>query len=264
MSGKERTLSAVIVDDELFARDGIKSMLSRYGQVEVIGEFADGIAATHQIIKLKPDVVFLDMEMPGRTGLEVVAEVGPDRMPDTVFITAYDQYAVEAFHVAALDYLVKPFSDERFDETMERVIARWRSASAAGRGDAMRDLMSAWDGMGWAAGSQRFTIKVGETLKVHHLDEIDWIQADNYYSKVHVGGRGHLVRQSLANFEKELPPRRFVRVHRGAIVNIERIDSIEPMTLGDAELVLVDGTRIRVSRRRRDALLESIPQLGTG
>ncbi|MEX0900598.1 MAG: LytTR family DNA-binding domain-containing protein [Gammaproteobacteria bacterium] len=241
-----------IADDERHARNGIVSLLAAEGDVEVVGHASNGMHAIAGIRQQRPDLVFLDVEMPGKSGIEVVAEVGPDEMPMVIFITAFDQYAVAAFEANAIDYVLKPFSDERFHEAFAR--ARERLDLPATRGFTER-LKRMLDTVGeQQRGISRFTVRTGDVLSVFKIDDIDWIEADVYYAKLHIGEAVHLIRESLRALEGMLPPDRFVRIHRGTIVNLDRIVALEPMFKGDFSVILADGTRLRMSRRRRELL----------
>ncbi len=246
-----KPLRALIVDDELYARRGLQMLADDAVGIEVVGEATCGEEAVARIRALKPDLVFLDVEMPGLNGIEVVREVGVDVMPAVVFVTAYDQYAVAAFDACAVDYLLKPFTDERFRTALDRVRMRLKTTSApdaAHLQTLVERLLPDEDRL------RRFTVKTGDTLSVFDVDDIDWIEADEYYVKLHIGRDAHLVRQSLTSLEDRLPPDRFARIHRSTIVNLKRIVSLEPLFQGDYTVVLADGQRLRLSRRRREAL----------
>ena len=238
-----RPLQVLIVDDEVHARRGLKSLLKNEPDVEVLGEVANGRLAVDAIRSLKPDLVFLDVEMPGLNGMEVVRVVGPEAMPAVVFITAYDQYAVAAFEANALDYLLKPFSDDRFAAALQRARNAINPDDLA---DRLRKLLST-SGHDEEA-PLRFTVRTGDVLSVYKAAEIDWIEADEYYAKLHIGGRVHMVRQTMHALEEQLPAAQFVRIHRSTIVNLDRIAALEPMFQGDYTVILTDGTRLRMSR----------------
>jgi two-component system LytT family response regulator len=226
-----REIRALIVDDEPLARRGIRQLLARERDVVVVGECRDGKAALDALETLAPDLVFLDVQMPERDAFGVIHERGVDRMPIVVFVTAYDAFAVKAFEAQALDYLVKPLVAARFAATMARVRER------------IRERRHAVLVVGTSTGS----------LVVDARD-IDWIEADDYYSRIHAGGARHLIRESLASLWRRLDASQFVRVHRGALVRLDRIREILVTPSGRTLVVLRDGTRIPVSRRRRAAL----------
>jgi two-component system LytT family response regulator len=222
---------ALIVDDEPLARRGIRQLLAREPDMVVVGECRDGRAALAALDTLAPDLVFLDVQMPELDAFEVIRARGADRMPIVVFVTAYDAFAVRAFEAQALDYLVKPLVASRFTAAMARVRERVRERRRA-------VLM-----VGTPTGS--LVVDAGD---------IDWIEADDYYSRVHIGGARHLIRESLASLWRRLDSSEFVRVHRGALVRLDRIREIRVTPKGRTLAVLRDGTKVPVSRRRRAAL----------
>lgn len=236
-------IRVLVVDDEVHARRGLQALLADESDVEVVGEARNGREAVDGILKLKPDLVFLDAEMPGLTGLQVIDEVGADAMPPVIFVTAYDQYAVAAFETNALDYLLKPFSAKRF----RAALARARDSLRESGGDQGGTI-------------ERFAVRVGDELKVFRTDEIDWIEADDYYVKLHIGGHAHTVKQTMGALEDRLPGN-FARIHRSSIVNLDRIVALEPIFQGDFTVLLRDGSRLRMSRRRRDLLGDRLPFL---
>lgn len=246
-----KSIRTLIVDDEMHARRGLRTLLAGEHDIDVVGEAVHGVQAVERIRALCPDLVFLDVEMPEMSGLGVVEEVGPDRMPLVVFVTAYDQYAVSAFDASAVDYLLKPFTDQRFAAALDRVRRARGGEVERTLGGRLRQLLGHVrnDGM-----VERFTVKVGDTLEVHRADEIDWVEADEYYVKLHIGDKVHMVRQTMGSLEEQLPSDRFARIHRSTIVNLDRIVALEPLFQGDYTVVLHDGTRLRMSRRRRETL----------
>lgn len=247
-------IRALIVDDEPLARERLRALLAAERDVRVEGECADGDEAVAAIRATAPDLIFLDVQMPGTGGFEVIREVGPERMPYVVFATAYDAFALRAFEVGALDYLLKPFDEERVRTAMER--ARERIASGGPRLDdnvlaLLRGLHSP------AAFAERLTVRTGTRYVVVAVADVDWIQAEDNYVRLHVGTASHLMRETLAAMERTLDPRRFVRVHRSTIVNVERVRSIESWGLGEFLLVLKDGTKLQSSRGYRERVREA-------
>ena len=220
-------MKAVIVDDEPLARKSIRLLLERDGEVEVAGE-CSGVDAAALIARTRPDIMFLDVQMPEVDGFELLQQIGADAVPVVVFVTAYDNYAVRAFEMHGLDYLLKPFDDARFAQALERAKDRVR---------------------GYA---QRFLVRMREKLIVVNAADIDWIEAADYYVTLHAGGKSHLLRETMSALEKRLDPARFVRVHRSAIVNIDRVREIHPLFRGDCALILSDGTQVKLSRTRRE------------
>lgn len=266
-------LRVLIVDDEEFNRLRLRDLLEMEPDVEIVGEASDGVEAVEQIRTLRPDLVFLDIRMPGITGLEVVRQVGAGAMPVTVFVTAYDQHAVEAFRLAALDFLVKPFDDERFAETLQRArklvvlndLATMRSrlievlgtpAMAVGSADGQGGAAGVGTGHGPAADGylERIAVESQGTVKPVPVADIDYILASGPYAELVVAGRRHLVRESMQSLEDRLDPRRFLRIHRSVIVRLDRVEGLKRGAGGDGEVLLKGGGRLRVSRTRREAL----------
>ncbi len=257
-SGPE-AFSVLVADDEAPARQRIIDLLRRDSQAATIIEAADGLTAVEMIQSRRPDLVFLDVQMPERNGLEVIAEVGAERMPLTVFVTAYDAHAIRAFEANALDYLLKPFSDERFEATMARVRIRMDERSVREFGQRILRLVSAG-----AAGDSplldRLVVKSAGSTRFVRAADIDWIEAAGVYVNLHIGGKELLYRAALNDLAGRLDPVRFVRVHRSAIVNIESILRLEPISHGEFEAILKDGSRPRVSRTYRRQLEKRLGQ----
>jgi two-component system LytT family response regulator len=239
MPDERSGIRALLVDDEALARRGIHQLLAAHPDVTVVGECRDGREALAALETLAPDLLFLDVQMPELDGFgvmrEAIAARGADRLPVTVFLTAFEEFALDAFDVEAVDYLVKPVSEQRFEATMQRV--RRRLAAAHGTPDAARHVV----------------IATAKGQRIIPLDDIEWIGADDYYAAVYTERRRHLLRETMASLESRLDPARFVRVHRGAIVSIAHIREVRS-TDGDTIVILRDGTRLPVSRRRRAAL----------
>ena len=225
-------MTAAIVDDEPLARRGIHQLLARHGDIVVIGEADNGRGAARLLAETKPDLVFLDIQMPECDGFDVLRALPADVHPHVIFVTAYDTFAVRAFETRAVDYLVKPVHEGRF----EAAVARARQRHRADAAEAARRVVIATSGVDLVVSP----------------DEIVWIEAEDYYAAVHALGRRHLVRESLASLHDRLDRRHFVRVHRSAIVNLAHVREVRTSGPGDASLVLRDGTPLPVSRRRRD------------
>ena len=247
-------IRVLVADDEIPARQRLIDLLRRDVQVGQINEAADGEVAVETIQKQRPDLVFLDVQMPELDGLGVIDAIGASEMPLTVFVTAYDQHAIRAFEAHALDYLLKPFSDERFEAAMARVKTRLDERS---RGEFGQRVMKMVAGAGPSAERRldRLVVKSGGTTRFIRVVDIDWIEAAGVYVTLHVGGKELLYRAALNDLAEKLDPRRFVRIHRSALVNIESILQLEPMSHGEFEAVIRNGSRARVSRTYR-ALLE--------
>ena len=238
-----RRLRAVVVDDEPFARGTVASLLRRDPDIEVVGECGSGAEAVAVVDRTQPDMVFLDIQMPECDGFEVLERLGPRLGAEIVFVTAYDTYAVQAFEAGALDYVLKPFDDERFDLALRRVKAR------LAREDARR-------------AERRLFIRDARQISLVHIDEIDWIEAADYYACLHVGSRTHLIRRPIRQLERELDDSVFCRIHRSTIVNLAQIRALEETTGGDYDVVLHTGARLRLSRRYRHRLRERLARPG--
>lgn len=240
------TLRALVADDEPLARETIGLLLTEVEDISVAWEARDGREAVEAIRAHQPDLVFLDIQMPHLDGFGVVETVGPDAMPATVFVTAYDQHALRAFDVAAVDYLVKPYDDARFHRALDRA----RTLCAPQSSDdalatRLRDLLTATAA---PPSPDRLLIRDGPKLSVVQTEAVDWAEAAGDYVALHVGPRTHLMRETLSGLADRLD-HRFVRVHRSAMVNIERVRDVRLTSSGDARVFLRDGTEIRASRR---------------
>lgn len=227
-------IRALIADDEPLARKKIRTLLEREPDVEVAGECGSGPEAAKLIRDLEPDLVFLDIEMPELDGLSVLSGLPSRAAPLVIFVTAYDQYAVRAFDVKALDYLLKPFDRRRFRTALERAREHLRHS-----GEPPESPLS------------RLLVRSGDGLSVLKVDDVDWVEAADNYVKVHALGETHLLRETLAHLQSRLDPARFLRIHRSTLVNLERIQSLHPLFHGDQIVVLRDGTELTLSRRYR-------------
>lgn len=252
-SPPRRTFSALLVDDEELARRLLREMLSRHPDVVIAGECADGFEAVRAVAELAPDILFLDVQMPELSGFEVLELI--EHRPAVVFVTAYDQYAVRAFEVHAVDYLLKPYRPERFDEALERA----RSRAAAGATDVRPPALSA---AARAPGehARRIVVKDGARVAVLPASSLDFAEAQDDYVLLHAGGHRLLKQQTLGSLEEALDPARFVRVHRSYLLNLGRLARLAPGGKGSYTAVLSDGTELPVSRagaaRLRDVLKE--------
>ncbi len=242
-------LRVLVVDDEPPARRRLRALIERRSGTEVAGEAGDGRAAVEAIGRLAPDVVLLDVAMPGMSGLEVVAAVGAERMPAVVFVTAYDEYAVAAFELEAVDYVTKPVEPERLGRALDRAARR----IAAERQEALLRLLER--SAAHTRGPARLLVQDGDRAYFVPVERISHLTARGNYVELHAGGRRHLVRDTLARLEETLDPDRFVRVHRSTIVNLDRVREMQPLYHGDWVAILEDGTKLRVSRRYRDGVL---------
>ncbi len=255
-----RDIRVVVADDEPLARRGIRQLLERHADVTVVAEARNGHEALTALRAHRPDLLFLDVQMPELDGFEVLRRHGPTRMPAVVFVTAYDGFAVRAFDAHALDYLVKPVGEARFAEALARVRARLRAGDAEALAQRLEALLALRDAQ---AARERLLVPTAAGELVLDAGEIDWIEAEDYYAAIHVHGRRHLVRESLASLEQRLNERSFVRAHRSALVNVERIRELRAAGAGEAVLVLRDGTRVPVSRRRRARVQATLHRLAS-
>lgn len=238
-------LKVLVVDDEPLARENVRVLLAADPQVEVVGE-CTGVDAVAMIARLRPDIMFLDIQMPDLDGFALLDLVGPQAVPAIVFVTAFDQYALHAFEVHALDYLLKPFTDARFEAALARAKAQVHSHRQGGLDARISALLQARQ-----APRSRFLIPGRDKSIVVDAAQIDWIGAADYYVILHCGGVSHLLRESMEEMERQLDPEQFVRVHRGTIVNLARVREVHPLFRGGCELKLVDGTILKLSRNRR-------------
>jgi two-component system LytT family response regulator len=245
---------AVIVDDEPPARQTLRMLLGREKDFAIAAECGHGRDAIDAVAATRPDVLFLDVRMPGLDGLAVLRELGADAVPAVVFVTAYDCYATQAFERHAVEYLLKPFTDERFADVVEHVRRRLRERALATLGERLPDLLAT------APRAERRQVVIKDGSRTHVVSETDivWVEAEDYYIAIHVNGRRILARESLKTFEERLDAQQFARIHRSAIVNTRWIRAIEPVASGDQRLLLTDGTVLRVSRTHRAALMRRL------
>ena len=259
-------IRVLLVDDERLARRGLELRLAAAADVEVVGECANGRDAIAQIASLAPDAVFLDIQMPGLTGLDVVAHLPQDAMPIIIFVTAYDRYAIDAFEARALDYLLKPVDDDRLTQTLERVRLAVRARDTLGRHERMLALLADVTGAGEldpetllerVTGPNRrypemLTIRTGRDLLRIPCTDIDWIDAAGDYMCVHAAGETHVLRATMKQLESELDPEVFQRIHRSAMVNLSRVRKLRPHSNGEYFLTLDNGQELKLSRGHRD------------
>lgn len=247
------TLRILIVDDEELARQRIRRLLAREEEVEVIGEACDGHHAVESIRSLEPDLVFLDVQMPEVDGFAVLERLRPDPPPAVVFVTAHDDYAVRAFEVHAVDYLRKPFDAIRFKEAFSRARRRLAGAEVEERARKLDALLAQVEAQP-PRSRQRLMVRSDGRLYFVRIDDIDWVEAAGNYVKLHVGRDTHLMRETMSGIEKMLDPSRFLRIHRSAIVNLDRVREMQPWFSGEYTVILRDGTQLRLSRVYRDRL----------
>ena len=257
-------IRVLIVDDEPLARQRLEDLLRAEAGVEIVASVDNGEAAVDAVRSLHPDIAFLDVQMPGKTGIDVVREVGPEAMPLTIFVTAYDRYALQAFDLAAVDSLVKPFDDERFEQAFQR--AR-RYVELEEMGELRERLLAVLDG-GSRGGSssapaappsgspylERIAVEMRGKVRVVPVSQIEYITASGPYVELHTSERAYLIREAIHTLEEKLDPNRFLRIHRSIIVRVDLIDTFHRGAGGDYEVQLKGGARLRVSRSRREEL----------
>ena len=251
-----KKLRTVIVDDEPLARERLASLLSAEQDIEVIAQCRDGEEAVTAIDQHSPDLVFLDVQMPGLNGFEVIDAVGAEKMPLVIFVTAYDQHALRAFQVRALDYLLKPFDRERFVEALQRARTHIQRDETGDLGRRLLALVK--DLRRDQPKTDRLVVKSGGRLFFLRTDEIDWVEAAGNYVRLHVGQTSHLLRETMNAIEGRLDPEKFFRIHRSRIVNMERIQEMQPWLNGEYAVVLRTGTRLTLSRGYREKLQERL------
>ena len=261
-----RPLRIVIADDEPLARQRLEDLLKHEAGVEIVGRAHNGEAAIRAIRELEPDLVFLDVQMPGRTGLDVVREIGPDEMPATIFVTAYDQYAIKAFDVHAIDYLVKPFDDERFEQAFRRARRMVELEKVDRLSSDLRALLGGTPRAG-AAGDrpaqgvggdylERIAVEMRGQVRVVPVKQVDYIMASGPYAELYAGEKRYIIRERMNTLEERLDPAKFFRIHRSAIVRLELIETLIRNPGGDYAVQLKGGVKLKVSRNRFEELEE--------
>lgn len=234
------TIRAMIVDDEPLARTNLRVLLRRHAKIEIVCEPGSGLEALREIRRTKPDLVFLDVQMPECDGFDVLEMLGREVPPAVIFVTAYDQYALKAFEAGALDYLLKPFDDARFELALSRAQDKIRHHSRASHN------------------AERVAVKSGGQILFVKLADIDWIEAADYYACLHVRARTHLLRRSISELEQDLDPSGFYRIHRSCIVNLARVRGLQLNSNGENEVFLDDGSMLPINRRYRRQLQSAL------
>src|SRR5262245_14711588 len=250
MAARIRTM---VIDDEALARKRLLALLAAEPGIEVVGEAAGGSSAVKLIASLKPDLVFLDVQMPGLDGFGVLRTLAPKHLPLVVFVTAYDDHAIRAFDVQAVDYVLKPVVAERFHEAVRRAIDRLGSPNADALGRQMAALL---ERLPPAGPPDRLAVRSGERTVFVRVEDIDWIDVDGDYARLHVGKDRHLLRETLGELERRLPASRFIRIHRSFIIQADRIESVQPRFKGAYVLILRDGTRLQSGGTYRERVQE--------
>jgi two-component system LytT family response regulator len=243
-------IRALLVDDEELARRGLRVRLERAGDIAVIGECANGRDAIAAIGKLAPELVFLDVQMPEVSGFDVIDAIGPEHAPHIIFVTAYDQYAVRAFDVHALDYLLKPIDDQRLAQALHRAREVLSSERDQGFGSRLAGAMAS---VNHGSGT-RLAIPTGDRVVVVRIPEVDWVEASGNYVSLHVGKKTWLLRETIAAMDQQLAAHGFARIHRSTLVNTERVAELRALANGEFAVLLRDGTELKLSRSYRHAL----------
>jgi two-component system LytT family response regulator len=261
MSAKTKPVRALIVDDEPLARRTIRDLLVDDPDIEIIGECNSGLEAVDFIQRRPPDLLFLDVQMPGLSGFETLERIEPGCIAAIIFATAYDQYALKAFEVHALDYLLKPFTDKRFEQSVRQAKAHIELKEINKVSQSLLNLLGNRDpagleplGLSRKTFLTRFMIKARGRVIFIKASDVDWIAADDYVIKLHVSGKSHLLRMSMNELEEKLDPRTFLRIHRSTIVNLDRVKELQQTPNGEYAVVLKNGTELKLSRGRRERL----------
>jgi two-component system LytT family response regulator len=247
-----KKLRVIIVDDEPPARNKIRELIKSEPDVEVVDECTNGREAVQSITSKSPDLVFLDIQMPELDGFGVIEAIGPEQFPAVIFVTAYDQYAVQAFEVHAIDYLLKPFDRQRFQTALNRVKDHLQTNRQGDLNQQLNSLLRQLKGPKKQA--ERFVVKSGGRVFFLKNDEIDWIEAAGNYVRLHVGTETHLLRETMSAIQKKLDPALFIRIHRSTFVNIEKIKELQPWFHGEYVVIMRDGTQLTMSRSYRSNL----------
>ncbi len=246
-------IKALIVDDEFLGRERIRSLLTEHADIKIAGECVNGREAIEAIRNLKPDLVFLDVQMPKIDGFDVVQIIGAENMPAVIFITAYDEYAIRAFEINAVDYLLKPFDEERFEKALARAKREIQTQELLTeiKGNLRKSLKEVRTEPQFL---KRIPVKSASGTTFVPTEEIDWISASGHYLELHIGNETHLIRERLSVMETKLDPQIFMRIHRSTIVNLDRIKSLHPMFNGDQLVILKNGRKLNLSRNYYDRL----------
>ena len=252
-------IRSLIVDDEPLAREGIRELLKKEADIDVVGECGDGVQAIETIEAMNPDLVFLDVQMPEVDGFGVLEALDPASLPAIIFVTAYDDYALRAFDTHAVDYLLKPINPERFTVAVDRAKGRLASSAVAKINKNLLALLDSQSGVR----PYRKQLIVRSVGRIQLIDtrDVDWISAEDDYVCLHLQGKKHLLRQTMSTLEQSLDPENFVRIHRSTIVNIDRITELKPLSHGEYDVVLKDQTRLTASRTYRPKLAVALREV---
>ena|ERR1051326_2795595 len=249
-------IQALIVDDESLARERLRKLLQDHSEIEICGECADGRQAVEAIKQASPDLVFLDVQMPELDGFGVLQAIQGGRMPAIVFVTAHDKFALRAFEVHAVDYLLKPFDRERFQTALRRAIEQIKQHQTGDLSQRLNALIA--EVKSPSKHLERLAIKSSGRVIFLKIDDIDWIEAADNYVSLHIGAEAHLHRETMSTLAEQLPPKKFLRISRSAIVNVERIKELQPLFHGEYVVILRNGTKLTLSRNYREALNQLI------
>jgi len=245
-------VKVLIVDDEPLARERIRTLLAGRKDVTIAGECRDGRSAVRAIRELRPDLVFLDVQMPEMDGFAVLEELGQEALPAVIFVTAFDQYAIRAFEVCALDYLLKPFDPERFGRALDRARAEYERREGGTLREQIGAALAEWKQRKKYV--DRLVVRAGGRVCFVKLDELDWVEAAGNYVRLRAGKEEYLYRETISQLESELPPEKFARIHRSRIVNVDRVKELHPLFHGDYAVVLKDGQQFTLSKTYRGRL----------
>lgn len=249
-----KRIRVIVVDDEPLARDKIRAMIKRDPELEIIGECANGTEAVAAVQEHHPDLLFLDVQMPEISGFAVLEALKSERLPLVIFVTAYDKYAVQAFEVHALDYLLKPFDRERFGAAMQRAKEQIQRERAGGLDQRILALLERLKAE--SKYLERLVVKTAGRVFFLDTGEIDWIEAEGNYVSVHTAKKSYMLRDTISSLETRLDPKKFIRIHRSAIVNIDRVRELQSWTHGEYHVIMHDGTQLTLSRSYRESLQE--------
>jgi|HubBroStandDraft_4_1064222.scaffolds.fasta_scaffold225273_2 two-component system LytT family response regulator len=245
-------MRVLIIDDEPLACERIRTLLADEPGIEILGECHDGRSAFTAIRSLAPDLVFLDVQMPEMDGFAVLEQIAADAMPVVIFVTAFDQYAIKAFEVCALDYLLKPFDRDRFSKALSRGKVEFERRSDGDLSARLRSVLDEWKGRKPCL--DRLVIRSGGRVFFLRVDELDWVEAAGNYVRLHAGREEYLYRETMSRLEASLDPEKFARIHRSVIVNVERVKELHPLFRGDYAVILRDGRKLTLSKAYRDRL----------
>ena len=256
-------ISAIIIDDEPLSREGIRLRLNKYDSIRIIAECTNGEEAVESINRLKPDLIFLDISMPGKNGFEVLNEINMNPLPMTIFVTAYDQFALKAFEYHAVDYLLKPIDDERFSKSIENTLAEFENRSVYEYVEKLKGLVKNVMGtdltndnfqknLSRKAYLNRIMIKLRDSIQIIPVDDILFFESADDYLYIHTESSKNILRETLASIETKLDPSKFVRIHRSTIVNIEKVVKLKPNKYGDYDIFLLGDVRLKLTRTFKD------------